>query len=174
MPPRDNGRNKFASIAACREIQRVNDAGHRAPHRESGTWFDPASQGQTTLASDVVVAFKQASSADAFLAAYQDPKAAKCLETDFRRGLAPRIKKLHPTITFTAIPDANGIGGGSVGYEIVLTVTTPDVTQTVVNDNVVMKVGRAALVLTTQDTGPLRNLILATLASRLAVAQPPA
>ena len=124
-----------------------------------------------TLASDVVVAYKDNAGADAFLAAYQDPKAATCLETDFRRGLAARIKKLHPTITFAAIPDANGIGGGSVGYEITLTVSTPDVTQTVVNDNVVMKVGRAALVLTTQDTGPLRNLILATLAARLTTAQ---
>jgi len=170
LPPRGSGgRARFLGIAACRAIQKVNDAGHKAPHRQSGTWYDPANAAQTTIASDVVVAFKDAAGADAFLAAYQAPKAVQCLEKDARSKLPKRVKELHPTITFAPIADATSFGGGSAGYELTISVTTQGQTQVVVNDNVVMKVGRAALVLTTQDT-PLRNQLLGTLASRLAAA----
>src|SRR5262249_2856954 len=84
QPPRGTSRHKFARIAACRQIQHVNDLGHRAPHQESGTYFDPMSLGDTTTASDVVVAFKDATRAGAFLAAYEGPRAATCLDKDFR------------------------------------------------------------------------------------------
>jgi hypothetical protein len=171
QPPRGSGRGKFAPITACRQIQHVNDVGHRAPHQESGTYFDPASLGHTTLASDVVIAFKDATAAAAFLAAYQAPRAATCLDKDFRRGLASRIRKLHPTITFAPIPEVQGIGDGSVGYEITLTVTDQGQTQTVMNDNVIVKVGRAAIVLTSQDADAVRGVLLATVAARLAAAQ---
>jgi hypothetical protein len=171
QPPRGTGRGKFAPIAACRQIQHVNDLGHRASHQESGTFFDPASLGHTTLASDVVIAFKDATRSSSFLAAYEDPRAATCLDKDFRRGLASRIRRLHPAITFAAIPGVQGIGDGSVGYEITISVTDRGQTQTVSNDNVIVKVGRAAIVLTTQNTGPLRDALLATIAARLAAAQ---
>jgi hypothetical protein len=170
-PQRGTGRRKFAKIAACRPIRHANDLGRRAPHQESGTWFDPGSLGHTTLASDVVIAFEDTSRSAAFLAVYEDPRAATCLDKDFRRGLASRIKRLHPKITFAPIPGVNAIGDGSVGYEITISVTTQGQTQTVTNDNVIVKVGRAAIVLTTQNAGAVRDALLHTIAARLATAQ---
>jgi hypothetical protein len=164
--------NQFKGITACKELAPIlNAALLTVPHRLSAEFSDPTSGTQTTLAANTAYAFKDDAAAARYVAAYRATSVPTCFTKSLQRAVQSSLQGASATISVALLTNLAGLGDDEVGYSVTLTVPTPGQPQTLYDDIVAVRVGRAILSFNFQNLGgelPMGPAIIRQATSRAA------
>lgn len=163
---------RFKGIAACKDLAPVlNAALLTVPHRLSTEFSDPTSGTQTTLVSNTAYAFKDDTAAARYVAAYRATSVPTCFTKSLQRAVQSSLQGAKATISVASLTNLAGLGDDEAGYSVTLTVPTQGQPQTLYDDIVAVRVGRAILGFNFQNLGaelPMGPTIIRQAASRVA------
>jgi hypothetical protein len=163
---------RFKGIAACKDLAPVlNAALTTVPHRASAEFSDPTSATQTTLVANTAYAFKDDAAAVRYVAAYRATNVPTCFTKSLQRAVRSSLQGANATIAVAPLTNLAGLGDDEVGYSVTLTVPTQGQPQTLYDDIIAVRVGRAVLGFNFQNLGaelPMGPAIIRQASSRVA------
>jgi hypothetical protein len=163
---------RFKGIAACKDLAPVlNAALLTVPHRLSAEFSDPSSGTQTTRVANTAYAFKDEGVAAHYVAAYRATSVPTCFTKSLQRAVRSSLQGANATIGVAPLTNLAGLGDDEVGYSVTLTVSTQGQPQTLYNDIVAIRVGRAVLGFNFQSLGaelPMGPAIIRQASNRVA------
>lgn len=163
---------RYTRTAACKSLATVvNGAARTVPHRLSPDFSDPAVATQTTLAANAAYAFKDVTAAGGYLDAYRAAGVPACFAQALLRALKGSLQGGSPTVNVAPLTNLAGLGDDEVGYSVALTVSAQGQRETLYEDIIEVRVGRAVLGFNFQNLGvefPSAAAIIRPAASRVA------
>jgi hypothetical protein len=163
---------QFKGIAACKPLATVVAAAARTvPHRASSSYSDPTSSTQSTMVANTAYAFKDVAAADSYLGAYRGSSVSTCFTQALQRAVKGSLNGLTGTINVAPLTNLTGLGDAEVGYSLTLTISAQGQQETLYDDLVAVRVGRAFLGFNFQNLGaelPTGPTIIRTTTSRVA------
>jgi hypothetical protein len=163
---------QFKGVTACKQLATVvNAASLTVPHRMSSSFSDPMSSTQTTMVANTVYAFHDVAAADSYLAAYRGSSVPTCFTQALQRAVKGSLNGLTGTISVAPLTSVAGLGDAEVGYSLTLTISAQGQQETLYDDLVAVRVGRAFLGFNFQNLGaelPIGPMIIRTTTSRVA------
>jgi hypothetical protein len=145
---------QFKGITACKQLATVvNAASLTVPHRASSSYSDPTSSTQTTMVANTAYAFKDVAAADSYLGAYRGSTVPSCFTLALQRAVKGSLNGLTGTINVAPLTSLAGLGDAEVGYSLTLTISAQGQQETLYDDLVAVRVGRAFLGFNFQSLG---------------------
>jgi hypothetical protein len=163
---------QFKGVTVCKQLATVvNAASLTVPHRASSSYSDPASSTQTTMVANTAYAFKDVAAADSYLGAYRGSSVPTCFMQALQRAVKGSLNGLTGTINVAPLTNLAGLGDAEVGYSLTLTISAQGQQETLYDDLVAVRVGRAFLGFNFQNLGaelPTGPAIIRATTSRVA------
>jgi hypothetical protein len=134
--------NDIPTDAACRSIKAATDAARRVPNAKSRQYTDPNAP---SLADNQVFAFKNVKDARAYLADYKASDASSCLQETFARPFGPGDVHVQGTPVVSPITDLHPKADETIGYEVVVPLTSQGQSFDLHWDLIYLRLGRAVV-----------------------------
>jgi hypothetical protein len=131
----DTAGKEYKGVKGCNRLLAAVLGIKRVPHAFSAVFRDPASLQSATYAADKVYAFKNAASAQKYVAVYQSSSAQACIQQLL-------TKQAGATTVVSIKSQLTGVGDANAGYEATLHASNQGQPVTLVADAIAVRVGR--------------------------------
>jgi hypothetical protein len=141
---------RFKGVSACKQLAAVTNAALiTVPHRLSQQFADPS--GVQTMVASIAYAFKDVATATRYVAGFKSSTTPACYAKAVEHSVQSSLQGAPATVGVSPLTTLAGIGDDSVGHSVTLTVTAQGQAQTLYDDIVIVRSGRAVVTFNVQN-----------------------